>query len=227
MKIVIDIGGSVLCSEGFPNSGYVKRLSKMLVDLKEKGHTIVIVTGGGKLARTYANVGRELEASEAYLDMVGIAATRMNAQILIAALGEHAYMNPVTSFEELGQVLNYGKIIVLGGLIPGQTTNAVAIEVAEYINAAIFIKATDVKGIHTKDPKKHKSAKLLKTITTKQMLNISMEGDFLAGKTSIMDPVAAKLMMRLIAKKIILDAHDIENMRSAAEGKAFIGTEVV
>jgi hypothetical protein len=34
-------------------------------------------------------------------------------------------------------------------------------------------------------------------------------------------------MMRLIAKKIILDAHDIENMRSAAEGKAFIGTEVV
>jgi uridylate kinase len=61
----------------------------------------------------------------------------------------------------------------------------------------------------------------------KDLFRISMSDEFLAGKSSIVDPVAAKLILRLKAKTIILDGRDIKNMEKAIEGKKFIGTIIV
>jgi uridylate kinase len=227
MKIVIDIGGSVLCPEGVPDVEYIKKFSKFILDLKKRNHKIIIVTGGGKLCRNYVNACRSFNASESYLDLIGITATRLNAMALISALKNEAFLNPVKNFEELAEAVNFDKIVVMGGLIPGQTTDAVAAEVADFIDADILLIATNVKGVYDKDPKKFKDVKIFKKMSGKDLFRISMSDEFLAGKSSIVDPVAAKLILRLKAKTIILDGRDIKNMEKAIEGKKFIGTIIV
>lgn len=58
--------------------------------IKDEGHEVAIVVGGGKTAREYIEIGRELGASESFCDELGIMATRMNAMILITALGDYS-----------------------------------------------------------------------------------------------------------------------------------------
>jgi hypothetical protein len=52
-----------------------------------KEHKIYVVVGGGKIAREYIGKARALGASEIFCDQIGIGATKLNAALLIAALG--------------------------------------------------------------------------------------------------------------------------------------------
>ena len=60
---------------------------------------IFVVVGGGKTARDYIGIARGLGVSEAMCDEVGIEVTRLNAKLLIAALGEHAYPEVPIQFQ--------------------------------------------------------------------------------------------------------------------------------
>jgi hypothetical protein len=57
------------------------------------GNAQVFATGGGRLARTYQGVLKELSSSVSSkeLDLVGIRATRVHAALLVAVLGKIAY----------------------------------------------------------------------------------------------------------------------------------------
>ena len=79
-KIVISFGGSVIISEDADISFFYR-----LVNLFEKYSTkykIFIVIGGGKIARKYIHLGRELGLNEEILDDLGIKITRINAKLL-------------------------------------------------------------------------------------------------------------------------------------------------
>ena len=79
-SIVLSIGGSILLT-GQDDVKYIADLAKMLRKVSGTTKTFVVV-GGGRLAREYISIARDLGCDETYLDEIGIMATRMNAMLL-------------------------------------------------------------------------------------------------------------------------------------------------
>ena len=122
MKIVVAIGGSILLKEY--DSKKFKKYSEILKKLTEK-HKLFVVVGGGKPARDYINIVRDLGAGEAQCDDIGIEITRINAKLLLSSLGSAAYQKVPHNFQEALEFSTSGKIIVMGGTEPAHSTDAV------------------------------------------------------------------------------------------------------
>lgn len=223
MRIVFKIGGSIICPDGVPDIAYVRKLSKFLINLKRK-NKIIVVVGGGKMAKDYIRSARALKPTENLLDIMGILGARMNAMVVIASLGKHAFGKVVRNREDLDHGISTGKIVVLGGTTPGQTTNAVAAAAAQFSRSDMLVIGTNVKGIYDRDPNKFKNAKMLKKITPKDLHKMVNVKKHLAGPLTVMDPVAARLLERSKIKTILLDGRNIPNMKKAIERKNFVGT---
>ena len=168
-KVVISLGGSILIPslENHTIKEYVPVLRKIA-----KKHRLYVVVGGGGEARRYISITRELGIDEGTSDEVGILITRLNATMLIAALGEDAYPKVAESHAEAKKFAETGKIVVMGGITPGQTTDAVAAVLAERVGASVFINATSVDGIYTADPRKDPEATRFDEMTPKKLLEI-------------------------------------------------------
>ena len=89
MKIVIAIGGSILLKEY--DCKKFQEYSAILKDLA-KEHELFVVVGGGKPAREYLGVVRDLGAGEAQCDDIGIEVTRINAKLMEPEIREIIYI---------------------------------------------------------------------------------------------------------------------------------------
>ena len=222
MKIVVSIGGSVLAKELQPRN--FKRYANAIKEIG-KHHSVFIVTGGGKAAREYIGVARALGSDEATCDFLGIDITRINARLLIAALGDAAYYEPPFNYKEARTASIAGQIVVMGGVTPGQTTDAVSAVLAEYVGADLLINATSIDGVYTSDPKKNKSARKFETMTPHQLIEIVMKTEMVAGANSPIDLLAAKIIERSNIKTIVLNGEDPQNIIDAINGK-YNGTTI-
>lgn len=113
---------------------------------------------------------------------------------------ELAFPQVPKSFEELSIAISSHKIVVMGGLQPGQSTTSVAITVAEYIKAERLVILTDVDGIYDKDPNLYKDAKLIENISydslQKLILESSIDTQAAAGEYRIFDAVSLQILKR-------------------------------
>jgi uridylate kinase len=109
--------------------------------------------------------------------------------------------------------------VVMGGLIPGQTTDAVSAVLAEYVGADLLINATSVDGVYTADPNIDKHAKKLTNMTPSELVEIVMKIDMAAGSNSPLDPLAAKIIQRCGIKTVVVDGKDPENIVEAVAGR--------
>ncbi len=224
MKIVIGMGGSVLCPEGSPNLDYMKGFRKLVLELAGE-HRIVIVVGGGGIAREMIGYAEKAGVRDRDLrDMIGIMATRFNASLVMAVIGNGAYARIPESEEEAAEAFKSGKIVVMGGLRPRQTTDAVSVQVAREIGADLIVVATNVKGVYTHNPFKYSYARFIESLSPKQLLEIVKPCDFRPGHSGVLDPVAARLLLKSRIRAVVLDGRDLGNMRNALEGKRFTGT---
>jgi uridylate kinase len=191
--LVIKLSGSVFNFKTTSKS--LKEYAQVLLDIQTKVQPVV-VSGGGIIARHYVNLARSLGSDESSLDEMGIEISRLNAMLLSAALGDSVYPVIPSSLEEISIACQSGKIIVSGGLHPGQSTNATAALICEKIKAHRFLNATDVDGIYDSDPKKNEKAKMFKEITIKKCLDLLNTESTQAGNYDLMDIVAMKLIER-------------------------------
>ncbi len=202
-----------------------KQYSDVLINLTHNAQLIVI-TGGGSIARLYIKFARKLGLDEASLDLLGIAISRVNAKLLIASLGNYAYPEIPQSLDDVGRFIESNKIIVSGGLHPGQSTNATSALIAEKTRASEFINATDVKGIYNSDPRKNNNAQLFEKIELDKLLTLLLKESSMAGEYDLLDIVSLKVIERSkIRTKVILS--DPKNISNAIQGRNYIGTEVV
>ena len=63
-------------------------------------YRLLLVCGGGKVARYYITTGRDIGATERELDELGIMTTRINAKLVSLSLGEMAIDSIPTTVEE-------------------------------------------------------------------------------------------------------------------------------
>lgn len=216
MKIVVSVGGSVLA-----RALVSEKFKSYAVALKEisKKNTVFIVTGGGQAARDYIRTARELGGDEATCDYIGIELTRLNARLLIAALGETAYHEPPLDYKQAKNASLGGRIVVMGGVSPGHTTDAVSAILAEYIGAELLINATSIDGVYTSDPKKNRDAKKFETMTPKQLIEVVMKTEMVAGANSPIDLLAAKVIERSNIRTIVLNGEEPRNIVDAVSGR--------
>jgi uridylate kinase len=222
-KVVISLGGSILIPTLEEHT--VKEYVPVLKKIAEQ-HRLFIVVGGGGEARRYISILRDLGIDEGTSDEVGILVTRLNAAILIAALGDDAYPKVAESHAEAKKFAESGKIVVMGGITPGQTTDAVAAVLAERVGAAVFINLTSVDGIYSADPKKDKNATRFDAITPKKLLEIVSGTALGAGSNNVLDIVAARIVERSNIPLVVLDGRNPENLLQAILKGKFRGTVV-
>jgi len=220
-RIVIKLSGRIF---GMDNAKMLKDYASFLVKIS-KTYQPIIIAGGGNIARHYIAHARSSGADESTLDELGIEISRLNAKLLIYALKNKAYSHPPTTLQEVRHAVDDGLIVVAGGLHPGQSTNGTAALIAEKINAEQFLNATDVDGVYDMDPNKFKNAKKFKRIELKNLRNMLVHEDSLAGGYDLMDIVALKIIERSKIKTRILKA-DIKLLEKALKG-ADVGTEII
>ncbi|MDQ1279059.1 MAG: uridylate kinase [Thermoproteota archaeon] len=223
LRLVIKIGRHVFPSD--LDSKIISVYAELFCKLRAEGHRIVVVTGGGGEARRYISIVRELGGSEFACDLLGIDVSRINAKLLITKLGDEAFPEPPSSLGELRKAFDGGKIIVIGGLQPGQSTNAVAALAAEAIRADLFINTTDVEGVYTANPKVDINAKKLDVIETDELLKQSLMGELHAGSYELFDPIAIKIVERSQIPTRIINGLKPENVIRVVKGEA-VGTLV-
>lgn len=219
-RIVLKLSGRVFAMD---NVKTLKDYATFLVKISKICQPIV-VTGGGNIARHYISHARSSGADESTLDELGIEISRLNAKLLIYALKDKAYSHPPTTLQETRHAVDGGLIVVTGGLHPGQSTNGTAALIAEKVNAEQFLNATDVAGVYDMDPNKNKKAKQFKKIDLKNLKNMLVHEDSVAGGYDLMDIVALKIIERSRIKTRILKA-DIKIIEKAIKGEA-VGTEI-
>jgi len=202
----------------------IKEYADMLCSIDNEIQ-LVVISGGGKIARHYIDLARALGSDEANLDIMGIDISRLNARLLLTALREKAYPKIPKDLGEVVLAAESGKIVITGGLHPGQSTNATSALIAEIVRASKFLNATDVDGIYDSDPNITSNAKLLKKITVQQCMRLLENESSMAGTYDLMDIVALKVIERSKIPTRILKA-DVANIRHAIEPENEVGTEI-
>ena len=220
-RIVIKLSGKIF---GMDNAKVLKDYAEFLVKISKVCQPIVIA-GGGNIARHYISHARSSGADESTLDELGIEISRLNAKLLIYALKNKAYSHPPTTLQEVRHAVDDGLIVVTGGLHPGQSTNGTAALIAEKVQAEQFLNATDVDGVYDKDPNKFKNAKKFRRIELKNLKNMLVHEDSVAGGYDLMDIVALKIIERSKIKTRILKATP-KNIENAIKG-GNVGTEII
>ncbi|AEF97028.1 UMP kinase [Methanotorris igneus] len=218
MRAVFALGGSVIMPKDGASVEKIKEYAETFKKIKDLGHDVCIVVGGGWTARNYISVARELKANESFCDEIGIMATRMNSMLLIAALGDYAMKKVPTSFQEAETILNMGKIVVMGGTHPAHTTDAVAASLAEFIDADLLIIATNVDGVYDKDPNKYADAKKLTKITTKELVDLTISASIKAGSSGVVDPLASKIIDRAKMRAVVVKGVPEEILKAVIGG---------
>jgi uridylate kinase len=225
MRVVISIGGSVLAPE--LDARRVEGHAAAVERLAGEGFELGTVVGGGGVAREYIGAARSLGANEVQLDQIGIDVTRINARLLIAALSSGVDPTPARDYEAAGDAIRRGDVCVMGGVSPGQTTDAVAAALAEYVNADLLVYATSVDGVYASDPREDADARKFDELSATELVDVIAPMSRDAGASAPVDLLAAKLIERSGMRTVVLDGTDPTRVETAVRTGDHAGTDVV
>ncbi len=215
-SIIVKITGKAFDN---PNPTIFKRYASVFEELIGDGYKLAIVVGGGGVARKYISLARELGVDSNYwLDTIGIDASRLNALVLVATLQPHAYPCVIEDLDTLVKTLMVYRIAVLGGLLPGQSTAAVALEVAEAIGSKKVYYMGAVDHVYTRDPRRHPSAKPLKEVFVDDLERM-IEGESLPGEYQLLDRQSIEIMKRSKITIYLTHYTKPENIKEFLKGR--------
>ena len=251
MRIVVKVGTSTLAHKtGNLNIRRVEELCKVLSDLKNAGHEVVLVSSGaigmglGKLSivekpsdiptkQAAASVG-QCELMYTY-DKLFSEYNHTVAQILITGSDlkdperHENFRNTVFRLIELGAVpvINENDTIATEEIVIGDNDTLSAI-VATSINADILVILSDINGLFTGDPRKDKNAKLIKVVEeiTPEIMELGGDSGTKLGtggmKTKI---IAAEIATGANIDMVVSNGENPDVLYDIIDGKDFVGTK--
>jgi uridylate kinase len=227
--IVLSLGGS-LVNPGRPDDQYVLSLIRILRSSK---HNFGIVVGGGKLARAWADKVRSEGGNEFEADEAAIRATKKNAQFVIDMIlktsNKKDEVNRLAydSFDAARRGAKKYKFVVMGGTIPGITTDSDSVLLAECINAKRVINLSNIDAVYSDNPVKNPHAKRYKKMSFDQMIELAGRSDLRkAGTHFVFDFLACKLIARSKIETHFVHGKNFLDLRHAVEGRNHSGTVI-
>ena len=222
-KIVISLGGSLIV----PDEIDIIFLNSFLSTIKEyiaKGYNFLIITGGGKTCRHYNDSLKQIvEPSNTDLDWMGIASTRLNAELVRICFGELAYEKVVFDPDIIPKTDK--PVIVGGGWKPGNNSDLAAIHGAKSVGAMTIINLSNIDYVYDKDPKKNIDAKPIKEVSWSGFREI-IPKVWEPGVNFPFDLIAAREAEELGYEVVILNGKNIDNLKNYLDDKEFIGTVI-
>ncbi|MEM4332196.1 MAG: UMP kinase [Candidatus Micrarchaeia archaeon] len=223
--ITLSIGGSLIVP-GEPDIEYIKRIAALLLKLSNK-YKFAIVTGGGAAARTYARAMRKITPNEFLADQAAIMSTWQNAYLILAALHEKAYKTLPKTFDEAAQALVTNDFVVMGGTLPGITTDTDAVLLAERVGSKRIVNISNVDAIYTGDPRKDSNAQKIKKMTSNELIMLAAVKDSRkAGENFIFDVLACKLLARSGIEAHFVTGRNMADVEKAICGRPHNGTVI-
>ncbi|MBM6680885.1 glutamate 5-kinase [Pseudoflavonifractor capillosus] len=252
MRIVVKVGTSTLAhSTGRMNIRHVEDLVKVLSDLKNAGHEMILVSSGaigmgvGKLnlpgkpsdmptKQAAAAVG-QCELMYTY-DRLFLQYNHTVAQILLTGEDvEHSerrenFENTMERLLELGSlpIINENDTVATAEIKVGDNDTLGAI-VARCVKADLLVLLSDIEGLYTADPRKNPSAKLIpvvEEVTPEIEALAGGVGSGLATGGMATKLRAAKMVAEVGCDMIITNGEHPEVLYDIAEGKA-VGTRFI
>ncbi|MEK9697692.1 MAG: hypothetical protein VW270_18140 [Candidatus Poseidoniales archaeon] len=159
---VIALGGSLLRPDSeHDRHDWIEKIMTLLKQGISLGMKFILVVGGGAPAREHITIAKQFITSSERLDTIGIAATRLNATMLQQIFAANSFdvseAIPTTSDQVNDMIANHS-LVLMGGTVPGQTTDTVAVNVACKTGAEHCIIATNVSHVYSKDPREFQDA---------------------------------------------------------------------
>lgn len=251
MRIVVKVGTSTLAHKtGNLNIRRVEELCKVLSDIKNAGHEVVLVSSGaigmglGKLAikkkpddipskQAAAAVG-QCELMYVY-DKLFSEYNHMVGQILLTGddvkdeTRHQNFKNTIYRLLELGAIpiVNENDSVSTDEIEIGDNDTLGAI-VAESVSADIVAILTDTNGLYTADPRKDKTAKLLSIIEeiTDDIFNLGAGSGTKLGTGGMKTKIgAAEIAVNAGIDVYIINGERPSVLYDIIEGKKFIGTK--
>lgn len=221
-RIVIKLSGSLF---SFDTQVKVLRDYTQLIKKIANEYQPIIVTGGGRIARFYIDLSREMGLDESGLDLTGIMVSHLNAKLLMSGLGDLCHPTTPKNLDEISTAVNSEKIIITGGLYPGQSTNATSALIAERTGAIKFFNATDVDGIYDSDPRTNKNAVLFDSIKVTDCIDMLRKENSIAGTYDLMDLISLKVIQRSRLPCVVFKS-SVENIEKIVLRGIRLGTEI-
>ena len=227
-RVLLKLSGESLAGAKGTGIDFEKVLEvcREITEIAAAGVEVAIVVGGGNFWRGRSNQ----EMDRCTSDYIGMLGTTMNALAVGDAFKQLGQPVRVQTGVEMRQIAEYyikdraikhltNKRVVVFGCGTGSpffsTDTAAALRAAE-IDADAVLKATNVDGIYTKDPKKYPDAEKISEITYMEVLN---------KKLNVMDNTATSLCMNSNIPIIVFDINEKGNLKKVVEGQK-IGTTV-
>jgi len=211
---------------GSEDREYLARLAALL---RAVGRTtpLVVTTGGGRTAREYIRLGRDLGLTEVELDEFGIEVTRLHARLLAAVVGPPTPPQPPTTIALAVHELQRASPVILGGTEPGHTTDGVAALIAARLRAARLVNATDVNGLYEQDPRTHPEARRIdRTRWPEFGRRVHAASSGAAGQNFLFDRLGSDTLARAEIPLSIVHGRDLLNLEAAIRGRPFDGSRV-
>src|SRR6476619_731743 len=183
-RVVVKLSGEYLAGSqgvGF-DQPTIDRIAGEVIAEQKLGTEVAVVVGGGNVVRGVEVSSRGVSRPTG--DTMGMLATMMNCLALEAAIerrGTPARTLSAFVMPEISELftrsathkyLAEGRIVLLGGGTgnPFFTTDTTAVLRAAEIGAHAVLKATNVDGVYSADPKKDPSAKRFDRLTHSQAI---------------------------------------------------------
>jgi uridylate kinase len=231
MVTVISVGGSIIAPDGVDEEFIYQFVSLIRECLEtDKTRRFILVSGGGGPARAWQNAYRAVAGrvngagvinDEA--DWIGVMATRLNAQLVKAVMGEYCVQDVVTDPSQVGPLL--GRVLVAAGWKPGFSSDYDAVLLAERFQAGRVINLSNIAQVYTDDPKKNPDAKPIEKISWDDFR--ALVGDeWVPGKNVPFDPIASRHAAKIGIQVICAAGKDLPNLRKILAGEGFFGTTI-
>jgi uridylate kinase len=231
---ILKVGGSILSPEDNKlfDFGYAYKLASLLSTLPDK--RFVLAVGGGRLARTFMEQAKNFgEKEEKDINMIGIAAVNMNAEILRGILSVDATAEVLRYDDYEHLVTTPGsidweskRILVVAAGHPGQSSDWNAAQLAKSFAVGRVYSLKDVAGVYTADPAKDPQATLLPKLTWQAYMDVIGNPDeFAPGGNFPVDPITARHASESNLEYIVLAGRELENLKAALVQEVdFVGT---
>ena len=221
--IVISLGGSLIVPDHV-DTAFLNSFVNLVKKYTQQGFRFSLIAGGGATAREYISAAKGNGVSDTdELDWIGIATTRLNAELLRTLFGSDAYEKIIFDPD---QIPEHAQPVTLGGgWKPGNSSDLAAIHTAISIGAKKVINLSNIEYAYTADPRTNPDAKRLENVTWAEYRSY-IPTEWSPGLSTPFDPIASKRAEEAGIEVAIMNGRNLENLQNYLDGKEFIGTTI-